>query len=240
MALIVIQARMSSTRLPGKSLFALAGRPSLGWVIRAALESQSGPVVVATSIDPSDDEIAATAFDCGVEVVRGPMDDVLSRFVLASSRSNELEIVRLTADCPLMDPELIESCVAEFSDREVDYLSTVTPRTLPRGLDVEVFSHAALVKADHLALERYHRAHVTSVMYSTPNRFRVAGLTFEPDASTYRVTLDTAADVLALEAIVAVTGDRTVSRLELIALLRSRPDIVALNAEVQQKRLEEG
>lgn len=236
----IIQARMGSTRLPGKVLHELGGRPVLGWVIRAAGQALGGDaVVIATSTAPGDNGVAALATEVNAKVTRGSERDVLARFVQAADEHGAETVVRLTADCPLLDPALIRAATAAFAELDVDYLSTIDPRTLPRGLDVEVVSAEALHRADEHATGA-DRSHVTSWLYREPGRARTAGLSFSPPADDLRVTLDTEEDAAALEAIVAELGDRPPSWREVVALLRSRPDIVALNADVEQKQLEEG
>lgn len=241
MADVIIQARMGSSRLPGKVLRPLGGRSVLAWVIRAAVASQAAErVVVATSDAPADDMVAAAARELGADVHRGSELDVLSRFVGAlDGRSDATTVVRLTADCPLLDPSLIRACVGAFEALETDYLSTVNPRTLPRGLDVEVTSAGALRVANRSA-SGADRAHVTSFLYREPGRFRVAGMTFAPPAAHLRVTLDTPEDARAIEQIVAALGDHPLAWRDVVDLLSKRPDIVALNAGVRQKSLSEG
>lgn len=241
MATIVIQARMGSTRLPGKVLRPLAGRSVLGWVVRAAQAADvADRVVVATTTRETDADVADAARAAGAEVVRGDEEDVLARFLLAlEDLDDPASVVRLTADCPLLDPALIRVCVGAFEALEVDYLSTISPRSLPRGLDVEVASVGALRLAGREA-GRVDRAHVTSYLHRQPGRFRVAGLTFSPPADDLRVTLDTKEDAAAIEEIVDHLGDRPPSWHQVVDLLRRRPDIVELNADVRQKNLDEG
>lgn len=236
----VIQARTGSTRLPGKVLLPLAGRPVLDWVVRAARAAHGlDEVVVATSEAPGDDAVASLAESLGVRVVRGSELDVLSRFVLAREVTSADAVVRLTADCPLLDPALISAVVGAWrADPDLDYVATTLVRTLPRGLDVELASASALAGADRLARD-HHRVHVTSSLYAEPGRYRTLGLVVSPDAHDLRVTLDTAQDAHLLGAIVAETGDAPVAWRDLVALLRSRPDLVALNADVRQKSLED-
>lgn len=236
----VIQARMSSSRLPGKVLMPLGGRPVLSWVIRAATESRTvQAVVVATSTDPSDDPVVEHAEAAGARVVRGPLEDVLSRFLLVMDLFEPGVIVRLTADCPLLDPALIDAAVFAFDDQELDYLSTTLHRSLPRGLDVEVVSTAALRRTGSEAVGA-DRSHVTSHIHSNPNQFRVGGISFTPSGDEFRLTLDTPDDYTALEAVVAILGDRPPSWAELIRILRSTPAIPAINAHIRQKAIELG
>jgi spore coat polysaccharide biosynthesis protein SpsF len=236
----VVQARMGSARLPGKSLRPLGGQPVLGWVLRALRESGvCDPVVVATSDRPDDQPVADFARSQGAEVVRGDVDDVLGRFLTVLDAHPEQALARVTGDCPLLDPAIIAMCCRAFDPARVDYLSTVTPRTLPRGLDVEVASPSALRAAGRHATGA-DRTHVTSYLYREPGRFRVAGLTFAPSQADLRVTLDTADDARLLEAVVAALGDRVIARDELVTFLRANPEVVALNAGVRQKAIEEG
>lgn len=237
----VVQARSGSTRLPGKVLLPLAGRPALGWVVRAA-QAAAGvdQVVVATSTASGDDAVAAMAAELGASVVRGSEQDVLSRFLLAHEATQADAVVRLTADCPLLDPALISHVVAAWrNDPTLGYVATILVRTLPRGLDVELVSAEALRVADEHATG-HDRVHVTSWLYAEPGRCRSLGLVVSPDAHDLRVTLDTPADAQLLAALVAELGDAPPAWADLVALLRSRPDLVALNRDVHQKRLEEG
>lgn len=238
----VVQARAGSSRLPGKVLKPLLGRSVLGWTVRAAQESGVlADVVVATSDLPGDDVVAAHGHDLGVTVVRGPEDDVLTRFLgVLDARSPDV-VVRLTADCPLLDPALIRLAVRTFlaAEGSLDYLSTVLDPSLPRGLDVEVVSAESLRRVS-IDARGPDRVHVTSAVYGSPDRYAVAGLTFRPSAHDLRVTLDTADDLRLLEAVVAEIGDRPPPWRELVALLRRRPDLTALNAHVRQKSLDEG
>lgn len=241
MLVIIIQARVGATRLPGKVLRPLARRSVLGWVVRVALASQvADRVVVATTTRRDDDAVTDAATALGAEVVRGDEDDVLSRFLLAVEREDDATVVvRLTADCPLLDPALIRACARVFNSLDVDYVSTISPRSLPRGLDVEVAAAGALRRAGREA-SGADRVHVTPYLYREPGRFKVAGLTFSPPADDLRVTLDTPEDADAIDAIVEELGDRPPAWREVVDLLRRRPDIVALNAEVRQKSLDEG
>jgi len=238
---VVIQARMGSTRLPGKVLTDLGGLPVLAWVVRACrAASLVDEVVVATSTDPGDDAVAAAAVELGVEVVRGSEDDVLARFVLALDEHPADALVRITADCPFTDPALIDAVVSAWTTTPtLDYVSTVLVRTLPHGLDVELVTAAALRRVDATATA-HDRVHVTSGVYSAPDEYAVMGLCFAPDATDLRVTLDTPDDLRMLRAVVAARGTSVASRAEIVALLRERPDLAALNAEVRQKSLAEG
>jgi len=237
----VVQARTGSSRLPGKVLRPLADTSVLGWVVRAARASGAiDEVVVATSSLAGDDAVADEAARLGVPVTRGDEDDVLSRFLQAAEEHPAEAVVRLTADCPFLDPALITQTVAVWrADPSLDYVATTLVRTLPRGLDVELATVAALREVSRTAVG-HHRTHVTSGLYAAPARFRLAGLVVAPRADDLRVTLDTAADADLIEAVAAELGTGPWPWRDVVALLRARPDLVALNADVLQKPLEAG
>jgi spore coat polysaccharide biosynthesis protein SpsF len=233
---------MGSTRLPGKVLRPLAGRPVLSWVLRAV---QAGDcvdeLVVATTRNPEDDAVERLALDLGAAVVRGPADDVLSRYIGALDAHPADAVVRLTADCPLIDPALLRMVVALWraAPEAQDYVATTLHRALPRGLDMEIVSAEALRRADREATG-HHRAHVTSYVWNHPELFRLSGIVVAPEAADLRVTLDTDQDAVLLDAVTAELGDRPPGWREVVALLRGRPDLVRLNADVVQKELLEG
>lgn len=237
----VIQARTGSSRLPGKVLRPLGNSFVLGWVVRAGqLAEGVDDVVIATSTAPRDDPIAEVGTRLGVPVVRGSEDDVLSRFLLAADQHPCDAIVRLTSDCPLLDPALIAQVVALWrADPSVDYVATTLVRCLPRGLDVELATVDALRRISATAAG-YHRTHVTSGLYSDPGAFRLTGVVVSPAADDLRITLDTPEDAALIETLVGELGSGPPAWRDLVGLLRRRPDLVGLNAGIQQKRLEEG
>lgn len=237
----VVQARMTSTRLPGKALMPLAGRPILDWVFRAAASSSEiDEVVLATSFDPSDDVLADFAVERGIRTVRGPLDDVLSRFLLAIDGVEADAVVRLTADCPMLDPALIDSVVSIWRHNSgIDYVASTLHRSLPRGLDVECVRVAALRTLDALATG-YHRTHVTSMLYSEGSQFSRLGLMTSPNRSDLRLTVDTDLDFEVLRQITQQTGDRILPFREILDFLDSNPDISAINHLVRQKHAAEG
>lgn len=236
----LVQARMGSTRLPGKVLHDLDGESVLERVVRAVRASDAvADVVVATTEEAIDDAVAARCAQVGVACHRGPTDDVLTRFIGAIDAVAADAIVRITADCPLLDPAIVRLAVSAFRAADVDYLSTALHRTLPRGLDVEVVTSEALRRAD-AAATAHDRVHVTSHIYSHQETFRLVGLSFHPPAADLRVTLDTQEDLALIERVIAMTGDRLLPWEELVAWLRANPDVVALNAHVEQKALVEG
>lgn len=233
----IIQARMGSSRLPGKVLRKLAGRTVLERVVRAAQHSGVlDELVVATTIEPADDAIVAECAEIGVPCLRGPVDDVLTRFLGVLDKYESDVVLRFTADCPLLDPGLVALAHRVFVASGVDYMTTSIARTLPRGLDVEVVRTPVLRAIDALATE-HHRTHVTSYIYTHAEDFDVIGLTMQPDLSHLRLTLDTEEDWKLIEAIVGHFGDEPIAVRGLAAWLAERPDLTGLNAHVLQKAL---
>ncbi|MCQ9163670.1 cytidylyltransferase domain-containing protein [Arthrobacter sp. STN4] len=238
----VVQARMGSNRLPGKVLRDLAGTPVLGWVVRAASQSSGiDEIVVATSTSAQDDPVADFALTQGVRVVRGSEMDVLGRFLMAIEETNADAVVRLTADCPLLDPRVISQVVSIWRNdpQLLDYVSTTQNRSLPRGLDVELVTSSAL-RAVGNRTEAHHRAHVTSAVYEAGAGFKLASLQFNPGSAQYRVTLDTEADAALLDALAPHLQAVPPSWQEVVSVLEEFPEIALLNSHVEQKALTEG
>src|SRR5438477_5430740 len=191
---VVVQARMGSTRLPGKVLRPLAGRPMLALMLQRLASVQSGPVVVATSDRALDTPIARLADELSVRCVRGSEVDVLARMTLAARIYHADHIVRLTADCPLTDPRLVDDVVSTHLAAHADYTSNTLLRTFPDGLDVEVLRTEALEDADARARDSAEREHVTPFIYRDPDRYRLAAHLGPEDLEDERWTVDTAED----------------------------------------------
>jgi spore coat polysaccharide biosynthesis protein SpsF len=238
----VIQARMGSSRLPGKSLIDLAGKPLLQHVVerlqRASLITE---VVIATSDHPRDNPIEALATDLDIRPVRGSENDVLARYALAAWQANATTIVRVTADCPLIDPDITDMVIDSFqSDPGCVYAANVVERTFPRGCDVEVFSADALYTADREARLPFEREHVTPHLLSNPGRFPQQSLT-APEKwrrPSYRLCVDTHEDLALVSAIYERLGpDNGFPITRVIEYLDAHPDLPAMNAHVEQKKL---
>ena len=194
----IIQARAGSTRLPGKILKPILGSPMLARILervkRAALLDA---VIVATTDTPADDAIVELARDCGVQVSRGDEQDVLDRFYKAAKVAGADIIVRLTGDCPLHDPFVIDEMVQHFVTNTLDY-SRATPTTYPEGLDTEVFTFAALERAWQEATLPAEREHVTLYIRNHPELFRSDGAWNSGDGGDYsgmHWSVDTQADL---------------------------------------------
>jgi spore coat polysaccharide biosynthesis protein SpsF len=223
-ALCIVQARTGSSRLPGKVLLDLGGRPVLALLL---LRLQRGPfpVVVATSTAPGDDDVARLADALGVDLVRGPEADVLERFRLAVDAWPDADpVVRLTADCPFSDPDVVERAVALHAACGADYTSNTLSRTFPDGLDVEVIARSALLTAAAEATSADEREHVTPFLQRHPDRFRLAGFCSGEDLGDVRLTLDTADDLLALQAAVEAVPDHVAAGWRAFVPARPGPD----------------
>jgi spore coat polysaccharide biosynthesis protein SpsF (cytidylyltransferase family) len=192
----VIQARSGSTRFPRKVLVPLQGRPMLAHIIervsRAALVDS---VVVATTDGSGDDDVAAVALASGARVTRGSEDDVLSRYVLAARDHGASVIVRITADCPLVDPDIVDLVIRARLHEQADYASNVAPPTFPDGYDVEVLTAECLHRIDRDAAVAYEREHVTVRVREHPADFRTAQVRNDRDLSWMRLTVDVPADL---------------------------------------------
>jgi spore coat polysaccharide biosynthesis protein SpsF len=187
----VIQARTGSTRFPNKVLADLNGRPMLAHVVERVRRCRSvDRVVVATSTSPSDDTVAELAERLGASVTRGPLDDVLRRFVMAARQHAASVVVRITADCPLVDPELVDAVVEMRSREGADYASNIDPRTYPDGYDVEAMTRECLERLDREATLPDEREHVTLHVREHPGEYRRASLCLPRDLSEMRLTVD--------------------------------------------------
>ena len=232
----VIQARLGSTRLPGKTLADLGGRPMLAHVVeRAAAIPGVDAVVLATTAHPRDDRLAAWARDASLPCVRGSEDDVLDRFHHALERHPADAVVRVTPDCPFLDPEVSGRVVAAWRREAgaLDYASNVHPPTFPDGLDTEVISRAALAAAWREARLPSDREHVTPFVWRQPRRFPQAAVRGDRDLSHLRWTVDTAADLdfaREVQARLAPTGRERFGMREVLALLAREPGLTELNA----------
>ena len=193
--LCVVQARTGSTRLPGKVLQDLGGRPLLRFMLDRLADLRVDELVVATSALDRDDAVVDIAWDAGRQAVRGSEADVLSRFVAALDAHPADHVIRLTADCPLADPVLIEGVLARHLDRGADYTSNVFPRTFPRGLDCEVMTATALRTAHAEATDSAEREHVTPFLYRRPERFALANMRNDVVLGREGWTVDTADDL---------------------------------------------
>lgn len=240
----IIQARMGSTRLPGKVMMDLCGKTVLEHVItRVKQAKEIDEIVIATTTKLEDKIIATGAERLGVKVFRGSEEDVLSRYYYAAKENNADVIIRITSDCPLIDPEIIDEMVYKFKnlykDNEVDYLSNTLERTFPRGLDVEVFSYKVLAEAFINAEKKYHKEHVTPYIYENPEKFNLVGYSSDTDYSYHRWTLDTPEDfeLITKTYNALYDGKHEFYLDDIIALFEKIPELFNINVHVEQKAL---
>lgn len=234
---IIVQARMSSSRLPGKVLLPIAGKPMLQHVLYRVRQSRrKNLVVVATTTEENDTGIVDLCRLLKVDFFRGPVDDVLHRYASAADHFGADIIVRVTADCPLIDPGVVDDTIETFTSGDFDYLSTeYGHKTYPHGLAVEVFSREALVRADKEADKSFEREHVTPYIHNHPERFKLGGIHLPEDFSFIRVTVDEPEDISVVEGVLELNPKIDVKGL--IDLWQKHPDLFRANQSVGERWL---
>ncbi|HEX4427587.1 MAG TPA: glycosyltransferase family protein [Terriglobales bacterium] len=235
----IVQARMGSSRLPGKVLMDVGGETVLARVVnrlrRATLLDE---ILIATCYSVTDDAIVRECERLSVPSFRGPEDDVLDRYHQAAQACKADVVVRITSDCPLIDPVLVDETISVFQQQHADYASNTIVHTYPRGLDTEVFSRAALERAWTEARNSYEREHVTPYFYEHPELFRVASTRGHTDCSHFRWTLDTPEDLQLIRKIYTRFDNQdTFGWQEAVALMQREPELGELNSHVLQKSL---
>ena len=235
----IIQARMGSTRLPGKVLMDLADEPMLVRVVNRVRRAVTlNEVVVAATTQPADEAIAGLCAERKWPCFRGSEDDVLDRYERAAEAYKADVIVRITSDCPLIEPVVIDRTVRSFLKRQpgVDYACNFLPdRTFPRGLDVEVIGREALRRAWMEDRNPAWREHVTEYVLRHPELFRVHGVTNDRDYSHMRWTVDEAEDLTFVRRIYGHFGHDRFSWLDVLGVLAEHPDWMDINSAVKQK-----
>ena len=230
--LAIIQVRMGSTRLPGKSLEDIAGQTLIAHVIDRTLACKTvGRVLIATTRGPEDDPLEEAARAKEVGIFRGSADDVLDRFYQAATEEGCDIIVRITADDPFKDPGIVDEITQRLlQDNTLDYASNTIEPTYPEGLDVEVFRYTALARAWRDAKLPSEREHVTPYIWKNTHIFRVLSITTKPDLSHLRWTLDYREDLDFTRAIYARLYKGSIfTTAELLALLEREPELKELN-----------
>lgn len=238
----IIQARMGSTRLPGKVMKEILGKPVILWDLdRISLSKFIDEIVVAIPYGKENDVIVDTIKKYNDEIVttRGSEDDVLDRYYQAAVQTNADVVVRITSDCPLIDHVVIDEVIKQFLDDDCDYCSNSLIRTYPRGLDTEVFSFKALETAWNEAKKDYEREHVTPYIIENPDKFKLLNVANDIDLSHLRWTLDTKDDFEFIGAIY----ERIYSKKQLflmddvLELLDREPELIDINRHIEQKRI---
>ena len=229
---------MSSTRLPGKVLLPLAGEPMLTRLVeRLRRVQRADGIVIATTTNATDDPIAALCAQLGVSCHRGSEHDVLSRYADAARLHGADVVVRITSDCPLIDPALIDQVIATHEEGGSDYVSNMLPPTWPYGMAVEVFSAAALAQAHAEATQAAEREHVTPFIYWHPERYRLRNVASPVNLSQHRWTVDTPEDYELVSRLFdhLMPTHPHFTQADVLALLDHYPDWIAINQHIQQK-----
>ncbi|HEY5728968.1 MAG TPA: glycosyltransferase family protein [Anaerolineales bacterium] len=256
----IIQGRMSSSRLPGKILADIAGQPMLQRVfIRTSRSASVSQTLFATTTDSSDDPVAEYCDFSGIPFKRGSQFDVLDRYYQAAKESKADVIVRITADCPVIDPELIDNVVETLLEDEYDFVCNRLPppwqRTYPIGLDVEACTFQVLEKAWREAKEPQHREHAMPYFYEgveltrqsriletglSPRGYNIALLHHTTDFGDYRWTVDTPEDLEFIRQVYShFDGHDNFSWKEVLDLVHDNPELTKINAGVQHKTLKD-
>jgi spore coat polysaccharide biosynthesis protein SpsF len=235
----IVQARMGSSRLPGKVLMDLGGETVLARVInRLRRCAFLDHIVIATTNTSADDAIVGECGRLVVDSFRGSEQDVLDRYYQAARVCRAEVVVRITSDCPLIDPELVDETISVFHEGRADYASNTIVQTYPRGLDTEVFSRAALERAWAEARKSYEREHVTPYFYQHPQLFRIASVRGKTDESHFRWTLDTPEDLQLIRTIYSrFNNQHTFGWQQAVALMEREPELGELNSHILQKSL---
>jgi spore coat polysaccharide biosynthesis protein SpsF len=237
----IVQARMGSTRLPGKVLLPLLGEPMLVQeMARIGRSKRISSTIVATTHLPADDRIVDLCRKQGWQYCRGSEQDVLDRYYHCARQAGADVVVRLTSDCPLIEPAVIDRVIEAFARNspDVDYVSNVLPpRTFPRGLDTEVFSFAALERSWKEDKNPLLREHVTQYMVQNPDKFRISGITNTRDLSGLRWTVDTKEDFRLVTEIYSHFGHNRFSMEDVLSLMEKRPELLRINQDIPQKEV---
>ena len=234
---VVIQARMGSTRLPGKTALKLGRRTVLEHVVRRSGAAMLvNRVVVATTELAGDDELATWCDEHGIPCVRGSSEDVLSRYLLAAEKFPCENIIRITADCPLIDPGIIDTLLSLHAGSGADYTSNVIPPTFPVGFDAEVIKTSVLQNVGHVAELVSHREHVTLFIRENLDRFKTANLSYGQNYEHIRLTLDRDNDYQLLKKVFAhfENGPELFSFYQIMEFFEQNPDLIAINSDVDR------
>lgn len=228
----IVQARAGSTRLPQKVLKSIAGEPMLWHVIDRLKKSKLvDEIVLATTIKEGDRPLLRIAEKSGIKGFAGSEEDVLDRYFRAATESRADVVVRITADCPLVDPEIVDAMIKRFSDGGFDYVSNIVKPTYPDGLDVEVFSYDALKRVWEGAKRSSEREHVTTYIRNHPKVFKIGNVEHEKDLSEMRWTVDTNKDLKFVREVYKrlYKKGRIFLMRDVLKLLEKQPHLIEIN-----------
>jgi spore coat polysaccharide biosynthesis protein SpsF len=239
----IVQGRMASSRLPDKILMDINGKPMLAWVVDQARKAHLiDLVVVATTMDSSDDAVENYCQENHIACYRGSMHDVLDRFYQAARLYQADVVVRFTADCPLLDPQLVDQVLEEFFSAGADFAANRLPppftRTFPIGLDTEVATFTALERAWNEATAKHDREHVMPYLYEVENRFKVVRVEYEKDFGWVRWTVDTQTDLeLVRKLAIKIQDKSSFTWLDVLDIYLHEPGLAEINANVKHRTM---
>ena len=241
----IIQARMGSTRLPGKVMKEILSKPVILWDLdRVSLSKLIDNIVVAIPYGKENDVIVDTIKEYNDKIIttRGSEDDVLDRYYQAAVKTNADVVVRITSDCPLIDPVVIDNIIEQFLNNYCDYCSNSLTRTYPRGLDTEVFSFKALEDAWNEAKKDYEREHVTPYIIENPDKFKLLNVANDIDLSHLRWTLDTGEDFEFINTVYKkiIPKKKLFLMDDVLELLNKEPELIEINSHIEQKNIHNG
>ena len=231
----IIQARMGSTRLPGKVLEELeAGKTCLEYVIQQLEDVfDIKNIVIATTFLEEDDVIEKFCVERGINVFRGEPKNVLDRYYNCAKEFSIQNIVRITSDCPLIDPKIVLELIKKMKTGEFDYVSNALNRTFPIGLDAEIFTFHALEQSWKVAQLQSEKEHVTPFIKKNPKSFKQYNLESDKNKSNIRVTLDVPEDLMLIRNIVSKISNRPILYKDLMELFEREPEILAINKNIK-------
>lgn len=236
----IVQARMGSTRLPGKILKEVNGKPLLLHQIERLMRSKLiNNLIIATTLNEQDDEVVDFCRKHNIDYYRGSEDNVLERYYKTWEQYGGEAIVRLTSDCPIIDPEIVDKTIQYFLDNSYDYVSNTVKRTFPRGLDTEIFSSKTLKLAYEQAMLDRDKEHVTAYIYTHLTDFNIGHYKNDKDLSAYRWTVDTEEDFELIKRILeAFDGQEEKLTLNSAAkLMEENPSWININKHIEQKKI---
>lgn len=239
---LINQARMTSTRLPGKVLLPVLGKPLLAYQLeRLRRAKRVDQIVIATTLNATDVPIVELCGQLGVSIFRGSELDVLDRYYQAAKGHGADVVVRVTSDCPVIDPALVDQVIDAYTGGGYDYIANTRERTFPRGMDCEVFSMAALTEAWNEGRLPYEREHVTPFLYQHPERYRIGNVASGRELGLHRWTVDTPEDFDLIQRIIntlyPVKPEFTLD--DILAEFERHPDWMQINQHIRQKELGE-
>lgn len=235
-----IEARMTSSRLPGKVLMSLNNKPSLQLMIERVSKSQLiDNIIIATTINITDDPIVELCEKLKIKYHRGSEEDVLQRVLDAHKKYNSDIIVELTGDCPLIDPKIIDKCINYYLNNKYDYISNCLERSYPMGMEVEIFSLKLLDKISKLTTRAEDREHVSTYFYKS-GKFNISNISAEPEFvwPDLGLTLDTIEDYKLINCIVVYFKDSLFSLNEIIVFLKNNRELLNYNKNIERKNID--